>query len=114
MHEARRQITSLGIDDISAEFQEENLGAFDSVLAFDVCNHPVILTICVYVKIILFVSAMKVKCYIRGSPVACNDKEEWRVTIFRLKRITLMKNLDVKNPQNRQANKESSFQLRKK
>ena len=98
MHEAWRQIASLEIDDISAEFQEENLGAFDSVLAFDVSNYPATLTFCVYFKIILFVSAMKVKRYIRGSPVACNDKQEWKVTIFRLKRITLMNNLDVKTP----------------
>jgi len=76
VHEARRQIASLEISDISAEFQQENLGAFDSFLAFDVCNHPVTLTFRVYFKVTLFVSTMKVKCYIRGNPVACSDKTE--------------------------------------
>ena len=82
VHEAWRQIASLGISDISSEFHEENLGASDSSLAFDVCNFPVSLAIRVYFKVTLFVSMMKVKCYIRGIPVTCSDKTERRVTLI--------------------------------
>lgn len=75
MHIAWRQIFSLGINDISAEFQEENLGACDSFLVSNVCNYPITLIICCYFEIILFVSTVKVKCDIWACPVACNKKK---------------------------------------
>lgn len=89
MHVAWRQIVSLGISDISAEFQEKNLGARDSFLVSNVCNYPIALITCCYFEIILFVSTVKVKCDIWACPVACNKKQEWRINFWWLRFIAL-------------------------